>query len=595
MSESLPRLRLWYEGCTQPLELPLYPEKQALHDTAYVLQDKEYTFTLCSVGENNFEVKDKKWCCRHKDKSYTIQKLQPNYRPFLFSYFTEEIEILCDGRSLYTNPVRVLIPENAVYMEQLCHMHDFIQEKEKSFGLNIFSKKSNYTKFSQEHAQERQDVYDFKLLHEICTSLQENYSAFAHNAQKQTQAQKYVGPTHKLRNIHKSTIQYMLNHPQHLGQDSKGCIPYADKVYSPQKTLLQRAQYHYDIYENQVILSFIAMLLRYVQRKIHLLKDHKSVCPVDDYVYSSFESLYAQYMENKFQALYETLSLWHRKYERVIPSEEKILYAMPRPSAIFLEVRHYRNIFANIKKWFFHGGFDTPTQLCMPFYPSADKIYEYYCLFHLLEALKSVSSEQKIECEKGESICEDAPQDTHTKSIFTFSLENGNSVTLYYQAIVQKKENASHLGLYFSERDIPERDIPEGEIPERYIPDFILKYTKGTCTRYGVFDAKWKAQKGKYGILDDGTWEDMRHKYVQGIRTMDEKMLSLFWLLQGKPTQQYVDEAYYHYTEKCFVYHVFEGQQQKKIHLSKGVLPCYPQQDNMEVLQDIIQTFIEDA
>ena len=169
-----------------------------------------------------------------------------------------------------------------------------------------------------------------------------------------------------------------------------------------------------------------------------------------------------------------------------------------------------------------------------------DKLYEYYALFRLLEALRQygydvdASSDKPIKRATYEltALLYENEQTVNT----LYQLANGNTqLRLYYQPVIYGSEKEEH-GITFH-RKSPRSEFNPMVEDSYYTPDYMIMLNGDDPERTFMLDAK-------YSEIDTLTKTDRRHptsrfdevhrKYVHDIASVSRNSPDAMWLLAGK-------------------------------------------------------------
>ena len=120
------------------------------------------------------------------------------------------------------------------------------------------------------------------MLGEVIDTYKREYNVLKHSAQSKPVNSNKIGNFNELRNINVNTMNYIVNHPEELQpvKYNSGIIV-NKRYYQPRKTLVQSISYSYDIYENQIILGFLIMVINDLNIMKKVIEDSKKITTKD--------------------------------------------------------------------------------------------------------------------------------------------------------------------------------------------------------------------------------------------------------------------------------------------------------------------------
>lgn len=132
---------------------------------------------------------------------------------------------------------------------------------------------------------------------------------------------------------------------------------------------------------------------------------------------------------------------------------------MPKPTADFLNKKHYRNIFFLINLWFSNERVSMPQNTEIVNFPNASIIYEYYCLFNILNIINDIGFKEDLD----KRDCYNYEANINNPNTFYFYDKNIN-ITLYYEPKIYYEHFENDLFLMRVDKNF-------------YKPDFVIKKT----------------------------------------------------------------------------------------------------------------------
>lgn len=391
------------------------------------------------------------------------------------------------------------------------------------------------------------------LLEQIIHSYTVNLQAFTLLTQHKIVKTHALKSFYQIRSISSQSHSWLAHNLQVLKEvpATQEGIVCQGKHYLPQQLLGEINCKSYDTYENQVILSFLQMVIHYSlkvrQEHQELLQtreaqlprpqqEHHQLPPQQEpqwqqeqsWLYQqpqlqlkpaysnvtgsttstscqapilTFNRILLEQSRQDLTRLQEQITRLNRlllKYQELFQLKTSItkhtpLIRAPRQTRIFHEIRPYAQIFKMITHWFRCGVPSLQKERLMLQVNTLDKLFEYYCLYKLLDMLlhqgfKPVSGP-------------DAATTFHYPEIpyhdivaNTFRLERGaQQITVYYQPVISDSEFHNNLYMFKTYNKY------QSNTGYRYYhPDFILKFTPTPDeinADYVVLDAKFSRER----------------------------------------------------------------------------------------------------
>lgn len=372
------------------------------------------------------------------------------------------------------------------------------------------------------------------LLNEICEACIKNYQVFKNSAQSKIVSRDTVGNFSKLHTITAKTINYISTHPDELTPvNYNSGISVNKRYYQPERTMISTVSYSYDIFENKIVVGFLAAIileLRSIRKDIFERKKRYPVTkPQGIYVESSYYiyeknvKILDEYLDevNKKIILFQQL---FNEYKELFSVEELIPASLPRCTIIFMKIMPYRIIFGYLKKWFECGNcYLSYSDLFLSFV-KASKVYEYYCLIRLNQALL------RLGCSK------DSFYRLHySSSVYYINMTHNNTfryrkdnalITLFFQPMIYGEFNGNRNGIELyrsssssiSKIDSNELDDMGPQFSKFYTPDYLLKIEEDGKTRYMILDAKYSTAE----TIRKNQLMQLVFKYIFSVQPLSE-------------------------------------------------------------------------
>ncbi|MCF0132193.1 MAG: DUF2357 domain-containing protein [Pseudobutyrivibrio sp.] len=493
------------------VELKLNKERQPYVAEAIVnvnkkvYEDKEYTITLNTtepIADAVLYLNDEKIDAVYRDNEII---LRGEFTRELFSGqlgFVQLSLAITDEENVqkcyYSEFASVLIPQNRKnrYMEDMLnyvyeHQSDYLKSKVATSapgkaGANVYN--------------------DFRtriiLLEDIANIYETSYSYFKSSCKYKLEAVDVIDRVEKLQNVGAKTIQYMTQHPEYLRKEVTG-IRYGKSTYLPDKTLTVQNRATRDIYENRVVLGFLTRVIHDANDlKDRLTKQINAVSAgsnhEDGYIVSSFvlyqsaKAMLHEYWGRLNEAI-EKLNNLRFLYHQILDIEINPCVSKPNPSAIFMSVPQYNQIYRSIINWFGKIGYELKNEKVVHNLLSSSSIYETYVLVKLLNNIRELGFELVSE----ENVTYSSAGLKHYKNkefnnTYVFIREDVR-VTLYYEPVIYSSEDpaTNNISLY---RNNTISFTYESDVENRhccYTPDYIIKIEKDGQEKYVICDAKY--------------------------------------------------------------------------------------------------------
>ena len=471
------------------------------------INDEAYDVELCSLkaGVIQFRLKD----CD---------------RPFLQSFGAIRIEVLLDGKQYYSRSIAVLVSNSEInkdvinmieYIYENCE--DYLYEEHKYSSIPSGIKENEIISLEAKIAflEETLDIY------------KKSYQYIKTNPYCKLEKTEVVDSFNKLQSVSQRTIQYIANNIDELAVVNYDTgIRYNNQYYQPNRILVEKNSYSYDVYENRVIVGFLKKLVSEINITIKSLMEKtylknrnstkdgyidsmyqifsRSIKRINGYI-DSFKNL-----QDKYQQLYYF-------YTKLFNISVDTVKSLPVFTSVFRSINAYRQIYIVIKKWFSIGNYDLGRDELLLSFISTSKIYEYYCLIKMLCHITrntdyDLKESKCISYRVNNSYYED------TKYNNTFIFENGISkITLYFQPVIYDNDRAFN-GLYLFRNTSTNAKKDNNNKGKTYTPDYIIKFEYDSTVDYIILDAKFSTNEN----IRLHQLQELVYKYIFSISTLNK-------------------------------------------------------------------------
>jgi hypothetical protein len=519
-----------------------------------------------------------------------------NKRIFNMFFGAAEITVrleFMDGTERYLFSPRLVIAVDKRHEDTLDSVRDILNDIYQKNHALLCQKGTRNSSSLPKSLQNQNSKYEEEIgtLYSIVQVLHKNLPYFMQSPKYAAAHKQDIDSIQKLRSISNKNLQYIVTHPEHLrpSYSAQGVLINKTPLI-PDKTLVNIVQYNYDTYENRTIIAFVKTLLQHIEvRRTELRRLLDSginyVRPKEpvksNYILSS--SIIPQYTQTTFEKYYNSLCELKERFSnlfvqfiRALPCEASVLKAVPRPTPIFLEVYHYRNIYETIQLWFGFGDFDLPAESLALRLTSADVLYEYYCLLNIYDSLINLgfSEETGIRDLYVYQNVDSRFENTLTENTFYLKRDDVK-VVLYYQPVIYSAPGKTNNGITLCRTD-----------RSYFTPDFVIKKQDADGNAdYAIIDAKWRDRGALMNRDSPGGLYESVYKYYYSI--VDSRTLlpcGFFWLLQGKDDLTH-RLSYYHNQS------AFSKSQPDRFKKRTGVVRLTPKSGIFEVTE-IIRSFL---
>lgn len=453
------------------------------------------------------------------------------------SYVTDYLVVMLKTTSLNRSIQRMA---EYVYRQ---HKHFLWRDKNLPYGnvqLNSHEEKSLDTSIA--------------IVKTVLRVFEHNMAFFRTNPHTKAETTYRVDDFSRLQAITPETLQYMAQHPDELTPtDIETGIHYDKRHYSPRHTLVANKQRVRETYENQAVLGFvheIALQTRVLIEKIDrfLLSNNEENRIASGYISSATyilqttkHSLLAK--KNELLLLTDALTETYWIYKKFLPVDDIPVTELPMPTAVFMSLSPYRQIYDVMVQWFSYGVYDfSGEEFLLPLLIN-NKLYEYYNLFKLAEAIES--SGYQIDnglCKRHlYAVGHENYRDTEHINTFVFTKNDSPTITLYFQPVIWGHNFSDSLSNGIALRRTTSLSIDHHNNQEirslrsvsraLYTPDYVLKCSGVNGDTYLIADAKLST----YETVKSFQVDELAYKYLFSIQPAAEKSALLgVLILYGK-------------------------------------------------------------
>lgn len=411
------------------------------------------------------------------------------------------------------------------------------------------------TELRQQLRSHKSPTVYIQLIESIAVCYQTNLQYFNALARHSITKVNVVREYSKARNVSREGFQWIMQNTHQLSEVSnRDAIRYRGSRYMPRNILIQEPVNDRDVYENQVVLSFLTLVLKNVltvkemvetdvsERENTLQKIQETVR--EGYQAPAISTLWKLPLEEsktfceKILRLLNQLELLYAKYSEIFNCTKFDIKSFPRKTKTFQEVKPYSQVFEHIMKWFKFGDFDMKQSRVIFNLRTLDKLFEYYSLYRLL----------KMCCDAGFDDVQDKPTavsyrynvldsrfENETDIANTYYLEKDDCLlTLYYQPVIHSDRFENDLTIFRT--TINRRYVTSCY----YTPDFLIKLSRQNQNPvYVVLDSKYSNRLSILRRNEENSQTNYLDKTVLkyssqlAVRETSESP-RMIWILQGR-------------------------------------------------------------
>ena len=394
-----------------------------------------------------------------------------------------------------------------------------------------------------------------QLIESIAICYQSNLQYFNALARHSIKKTNVVREYAKARNVSITGFQWLMqNSDQLVAVPQKTALLRRGKYYIPRKILMQEPVSNRDVYENQVILSFLMLVLKnarqvqvilatdITERESMLQKIHGAVR--EGYQPPAISTIWQLPLQEskdlceKLNVVTSQLESLYNKYSEILQCTKFEVRTFPQKTKTFQEVKPYSQVFEQIMKWFKFGDFDMKKNRVIFNLRTLDKLFEYYSLYRLLKMLSDAGFEpveDKPAIISYQYHVLDSWHENEMDVANTYHLAKGNDqLTLYYQPVV-------HSDCFENDLTIFRTTIPRRmQTSCYYTPDFLLKICRGgKAPVYVVLDSKYSNRMSILRRHEDNSQTNYLDKVVlkyssQFASQETRESPKMIWILQGR-------------------------------------------------------------
>lgn len=498
------------------------------------------------VGDINFKDHTTcvEGCIRYREDILAKQPFLLHYDLLVVSFVLS----LVDGssREYYTDYLLCVCKnqEDAINIQNM--LQELIAFDDSQVSEWIFSdgkrgvSNSLYEGKWNKHAYKSLSSY-IQLLEKIIACYKNNYAYFKMHGKHTIKQSNVLVPYEKVRKVSRDSFDWMLQNAEQLAEVSYNSgIQYHRKNYLPYHIRTDASKKSWDVYENRVVVSFLyTVLLNAKQIFEEFDGDILNEARIISRIHGSFPKEYCapiitikslqisscRILLKKLNQSIDALQNLYTLYEMLFDVQISMLRILPRKTSTFCEIKPYAQVFEIIVRWFQYGEYSLEKERLILQVKTLDKLFEYYCLLHLLKLLAD-NGYQKAEIKepafKYFYTSADGYYQNELDVANTYVLSRNHiTATLYYQPVISSYKFENGLTLY---RTTSRKGY--------YTPDFVIKFSSSDHDEeYVIFDAKF----AKRDAIKNFRMHEVIRKYSSEIcAAADCHVPKMVWILQGR-------------------------------------------------------------
>ena len=407
--------------------------------------------------------------------------------------------------------------------------------------------------------EDREQNLDSQLVlaEEIAKVYERNYGYFIANPRYKTKVVERVDHVERMQYVSAKTLQFSVQHPEYLQRSPLGKgIRFRNNNYIPERTLTGQLEYTEEIYENQVVVSFLRTMIENIrQLKLHVEKllmripSEEYPDENEDYILSTFV-IYESTMkvlredQKKLIELERTFGKLFDAYYSVLRVRLIDCNSLPMPTAVFLSIPQYIKVYQCMVQWFTYGNYEFSRESYLLAFIKISSLYETYTLAKLIKYFKTKgfildNADRYVYPRSGNW----RYTDSQCYNTFHFSGEDSELI-IYYQPVIYGYDSRAYngIGIYRNSSISLGVSNDRDYRGEYYVPDFLIKYVKNGTEYYIIGDAKFSS----YSSVLRNYVTNLAYKYIVSISPVtDDMVIAGLFINYGKDEKNTVSKSVY--------------------------------------------------
>lgn len=262
------------------------------------------------------------------------------------------------------------------------------------------------------------------------------------------------------------------------------------KCLLPKTIQTSRLVRSYDNLENQTILAFVRQLIVSLDKtREKALNEYVTLCRYRDEIVGRPGDLslslavigacieFERPLTTRIESMRKEALRLLRTYDALLPDVRKKRFRLPKRTKVFQEVRHYVELWHVMERWASFGDFEMLRDGLLLSTYRMDKLYEYYALYKILDALSqvgfSLDEHEDYPIELVSYTLASPYYSCDRRVANLYHLRNGAAaVDFYYQPIIYgdvREEGGIRL-----HRTTPAKEFSRMPFDSYWTPDYLL-------------------------------------------------------------------------------------------------------------------------
>lgn len=379
-----------------------------------------------------------------------------------------------------------------------------------------------------------------QMLRQIVACYRNYYLYFKNSAKHNVIPIKKCIDYTKIRSFGQKDLNWLIKNMEQLSPvNIDTSIEVGGTNYLPLKVMTEHRQINFNVYENQIIMSFLKTIIGEAQQ---ILFELQKTIVTEENIYNrlrltppkgyyapiitvkQIQNKYLRTIQNEFEFVISELKKMYQMYNAILPVQSTTLSRLPRRTKVFQEIQAYSKVYDMIVKWFEFGEISLRREKIIFRVKTIDKLYEYYCLQQILRMLfeeKYIINDINNDIGYFDYIVGDNKYKNEVDIANTYILhKNNKSVIVYYQPVIYSDGYSNGLNLF--------RTTNKNAY---YTPDFVLKFVDEEKEKYVIFDSKYA---NRNSIIRYRLKECIWNYGVEIESCGENSQIVMMWLLQGR-------------------------------------------------------------
>lgn len=339
-------------------------------------------------------------------------------------------------------------------------------------------------------------------------------------------------------NVSEQTLNWLCSSPDVLyttKKDNYLSFKVRNRYFAPERLVIEELEENKDIYENRVIMGLVNNMKARLQevKGFYLLQEIRFKEESDDSEtfgiplnYQRFTTVASRFGIPFCQKQVASCEILLKRVDKLLRELMNFLdvtesETIPRLTPKFRNHPHYRQVFETCIRWYRLGRLSYSGDIFLFGIKSLDLLYEFYCLFRLIESLEEIGYTLNNSIKEAQDLF------GRPNRMYYFSNIYMESIQLWYEP---------EIGMFKS--DVKELIRLDERAPLR--PDFVLMIKSNSRSRYAIFDAKYSTVQ----TTKEYYMPDLVYKYLHKIGSPYGGFSPVWFLWAITPSNSHVNPYY---------------------------------------------------